>query len=422
MKKNQIKNKVNSCWTIIWILAVIFISTWEYNIMAQENIPEKPILNITDSGFVQVEGGQLFYEISGEGEQLIFIHDGILHRETYDFQFGVFAEDYEVIRYDRRGYGRSSQPTELFSPIQDLLAVFDQLGVNQAHLIGCSAGGGLAIDFTLAHPDKVISLVLVGAVVSGYGYSEHCLTRGGYFDPASFKSYDDYRFYLYHVDPYSIIKENQQVRLYADRIITANLHNLQRTNFTLAKDPERPAMPNLNEIKVPVLLVIGESDLPDLHAHAGVIEAGIENSRRYIMKNAGHLAHMEHPDEFNALVKNFYSENSFFEYIAQNSIDAYIENMVMSGKIDSGNFPFDENRMNQLGYQRLLSDKIDEAVGFFRLSAILNPTSFNAYDSFAEALLAKGDTANAIIIYRKSLELNPNNQNARDILSNLNIE
>ncbi|MEE9443600.1 MAG: alpha/beta fold hydrolase [candidate division Zixibacteria bacterium] len=409
-------------WILIWGLPLLLIIFTEGHLWAQDNEWMRPKFNITDSGFIQVEGGQLFFEKSGKGEPIIFIHDGILHRETYDFQFGYFSQNYTVIRYDRRGYGLSSKPTKPFSQIEDLLAVFKQLNIDRANLIGCSAGGRLSIDFALAYPERVSSLVLVGAVVSGYGFGQHFFTRGGHFNLPSFDNTEEFRNFWYNIDPYSIFEENRQARQYADKLIKANPHNLDRANNGLVQNSQVSAAANLSIISVPALLVIGEYDIPDVHAHAGVIDAGIPNSKRIVLRNAGHLAHMEQPDQFIDLVRNFYAEKSFFDFVELYGIDAYIETNFAGGNFNPDDFHIDEFRLNQFGYERLLSGKVNEAAGFFKLNIILHPNSFNAYDSYGEALLAKGDTANAIVNYKKSLELNPDNQNAAAVLSNLKIE
>ncbi len=57
--------------------------------------------------------------------------------------------------------------------------------------------------------------------------------------------------------------------------------------------------------EVPTLIIVGESDIPDVHTHAGVIQAGIEGSRRVVLTASGHLVHLEVPDEFNRLVLEF---------------------------------------------------------------------------------------------------------------------
>src|SRR5437867_6953607 len=117
-----------------------------------------------ESGYIQVDAGKIFYEAAGLGPVIIMIHDGLLHRETWNAQFAVFAKHYRVIRWDRRGYGRSSTPTSAFSQLDDLFAVLKGLKVERATLLGCLAGGLLAIHFALDHPEMVTALVLVGPI------------------------------------------------------------------------------------------------------------------------------------------------------------------------------------------------------------------------------------------------------------------
>ena len=127
----------------------------------------------SDSGYIQTGNGKIFYECSGSGEVIILIHDGLLPSAVWDEQFAFFSEDYRVIRYDRRGYGRSSPAEGTYSHLEDLSTLFRELKLESANLIACSSGGALAIDFTLKYPNKVRSLVLVGAVVGGFSYTHH---------------------------------------------------------------------------------------------------------------------------------------------------------------------------------------------------------------------------------------------------------
>lgn len=82
-------------------------------------------------------------------------------------------------------------------------------------------------------------------------------------------------------------------------------------------------------------------------------------------------------------------------------------------------FDFGENGLNTLGYQLLSRNMIDDAVTIFLLNTTAYPNSFNVYDSYGEVLLAKGDTTQAIANYKKSLELNPDNTNAVQVLTRL---
>ncbi|MBO0695449.1 MAG: alpha/beta hydrolase, partial [Verrucomicrobia bacterium] len=71
----------------------------------------------------------------------------------------------------------------------------------------------------------------------------------------------------------------------------------------------KPALPRLGEIRVPTLLLAGDADIPDVHAHAGAIEAGIPNARRVVVEGVGHIMYLEKPAEFSHLVINFIEQN-----------------------------------------------------------------------------------------------------------------
>jgi 3-oxoadipate enol-lactonase len=254
------------------------------------------------SGYVRVGTDSIFYEVAGQGPALIFIHDGVIHREVWDAQFKFFADRFTVVRYDRRGYGNSSPPTRAYSDLQDLEALYAHLNIEKAGLMGMSSGGRLAIDFTLAHPDRVTSLVLVGAVVRGFSYTTHFYTRGGHL-PQDLPRSDVRRWYAGE-DPYEIDRENRAATARALELVDkAPLVN--HTSLPGSVAPPPPALPRLGEIAVPTLILVGEFDMPDVHAHAGAINAGIPGSQREIIPHAGHLIPLEQPDLVNEAVTRF---------------------------------------------------------------------------------------------------------------------
>jgi 3-oxoadipate enol-lactonase len=260
---------------------------------------------VVDSGYVNVGNDKIFYEAKGSGKVIIFIHDGMIHRETWDDQFAFFSKNYRAIRYDRRGYGKSSPSTSKYSNVEDLNTLFTFLHVDSACLVGASSGGMLAINFTLQYPQKVTSLVLVGAVVGGLPYTQHFLTRGGHLPPdlIDLKKSD-----LYYIndDPYEIYSENRAAKEKALKL-TMNNEITDRAPQSL---PYKPYL-RLNEIKVPALILVGEFDIPDVHAHAGAINAGIVNSRREIIPKSGHLIQMEQPEAFNQAVVRFLKDIAY---------------------------------------------------------------------------------------------------------------
>ncbi len=265
------------------------------------------------SGYVEVDGGELFYETEGSGDNIVLLHDGMVSHEIWDYQFPLLAKYYRVTRYDRRGYGKSSDPQSPYSDIEDLNELFIKLGIEKATIFGMSSGGGCAIDFTLKYPERVNALVLVGAVVGGYGYTSHMTYRGGHLkNPALMSDPVKAAEYFVWDDPYEIYAENREAKHKVASIVEANLHRpFNRSYYT---PPERMAARFLSEIKVPCMVMVGEHDIPDVHAHAGVISFGIPGSRREVMPNSGHLIPVEQPEEFNKSVFRFLRRNDFLRY------------------------------------------------------------------------------------------------------------
>ena len=86
------------------------------------------------SGFAEVNGANLYYEVAGSGHPLVLCHAGIADNRMWDDQFPVFAERYRVIRYDHRGFGQSDLPAGPFSLSEDLFGLLSHLGVASAYV------------------------------------------------------------------------------------------------------------------------------------------------------------------------------------------------------------------------------------------------------------------------------------------------
>src|SRR5438876_5964570 len=121
------------------------------------------------SGFANVNGGSLYYEVTGAGTPVVLIPGFTLDTRMWDSQVEAFARRHQIIRYDLRGAGKSPPPTGPYSQYEDLAALLGHLGVGKAHIVGLSLGGAIAIDFALAMPEAVLSLIPVDASsVGGY--------------------------------------------------------------------------------------------------------------------------------------------------------------------------------------------------------------------------------------------------------------
>jgi len=280
------------------------------NAMSQNPVTSNAIS--VDSGYLIVDGGKLFYQAAGKGKNIVLLHDGMVPCSIWDEQFLMLAKSYRVVRYDRRGFGKSSDPDTTYSHIEDLNQLFVKLDLDRAIVFGMSSGGGLAIDFTLKYPAKVRGLVLVGAVVGGLGYTSHMINRGGHLkSPKDVADPPKAIQYFVMDDPYEIYHENVQAKEKVMKIMTSNpKHPGNKEKYAMLKPPERVALRFLSEIRVPTLILVGEFDIPDVHAHAGAINAGITNSTRKIISRSGHLIPIEQPGLFNAAVVDFLDELS----------------------------------------------------------------------------------------------------------------
>ena len=263
----------------------------------------------SESGsFVEVEGSKLYCEECGTASQtVVLIHDGVVNSAVWNDVWPEFCKHFHVVRYDRRGYGRSPAATTWYSETDDLLSLLHHLKVSRVALVGSSHGGELSIDFTLAHPEMVQQLVLVGPVVSGMPYSQHFLDRAKHAFELLAK--DDLKGAIseWSKDQYLITPGNDAGRKRLFDLLSANPQDMQHHDYPL---PNKPSLPRLHEIHVPTLILTGDADIPDVHAHAGAIETGIPNSRRVVVAGAGHIMYLEKPREFSRLVIDFIEQNT----------------------------------------------------------------------------------------------------------------
>ena len=124
--------------------------------------------NTTLTGYAPINGAKLYYETAGGGTPFLMIHAGVADHRQWNNEFSYFAGSFRTVRYDQRRFGRSEPVAGEFSYLGDLAAIIDFLELAKPLvLLGCSMGGGLAIDYALAYPDRVAALILVGSGPSG---------------------------------------------------------------------------------------------------------------------------------------------------------------------------------------------------------------------------------------------------------------
>ena len=257
----------------------------------------------TSSGLARVPDPVLFYEEAGRGVPVVLIHGGQMDRRMWDPQFEPWSKDFHVVRYDVRGYGRSATATVPYSDGDDLLALLDGLKIPKAHLVGLSLGGRIAIDFALEHPERVASLVAVAPGLSGFPsddddawMAEWRAAQSGGGEAAA---------ELWLKDPFMIpAMEHPEL---APKLRQFALENARAwlANPLLEKRLNPPAARRLGDIRVPMLVVVGDRDVPHMKKVADKLAAEVKGAKKVVIPGAGHISNMEKPSEFDGAVLPF---------------------------------------------------------------------------------------------------------------------
>jgi 3-oxoadipate enol-lactonase len=242
--------------------------------------------------FLEMDGAKLYYEEYGNAPHtVVLVHDGVLDSAAWDDVWPEFCKHFHTVRYDRRGYGQTPAASHGYYPTDDLAALLRHLNQRGVTIVGSSHGGEISINFTLDHPDMVQQLVLVGAVVGGMPYTGHFLERGTALGRPLEKG-DTAGAIAAAKDKYLTAPGSDVARKRMVQILSASPQDLTHPEMEL---PVKPALPRLGDIHVPTLLLVGDADIPDVHAHAGAIEAGIPRARRVVVSDTGHLMYLESP-------------------------------------------------------------------------------------------------------------------------------
>lgn len=260
--------------------------------------------------YVQVPNGNLYYELTGDGvDAVVLIHGNAGDRRHWDAQVPALADHLRVIRYDVRGFGKSSIPagSSPYADHQDLQLLLDHLGIASAHIVGWSMGSGIAVDFAVTYPSRLKSLVSVGPWVFGYLSPS---VQSFFTDLESVAEAIQQGGAKVAVDAWmaapffsATIRDASAGGRF--RRTAADYSWWAMTNPSQRGSVEPGAMTQLSTIDVPALILTAEYDIPACREIADLLDVAIPDSTKVVMPGTGHLMHMERPQEFNAHLVSF---------------------------------------------------------------------------------------------------------------------
>jgi pimeloyl-ACP methyl ester carboxylesterase len=269
---------------------------------------------VARSRFVEADGARLYVEEAGGGPAVVFLHPGLWDSRTWNDQVGPFSETYRVVRYDARGFGRSSrrEPGAAYSLVGDLLTVLDATEIGHAVLVGCSMGGGTALDCALVAPDRVDSLVLVASALGGFedGTPEEEAWSEEKMAPvlAAIEAGDLERAQDLRVRTMWALLGTDDER--GARIRQIALDNRDEIVQDESGEVEvaPPAFERLEEIRAPTLVLPADHDPPWTPRVSRMLADRIPNAHLVQIPDVDHVVNMRKPAEFNAVVLAFLDE------------------------------------------------------------------------------------------------------------------
>ncbi len=259
-----------------------------------------------------VNGARIHYERAGEGIPVILLHAGVADHRMWQPQVSAFAKHFDVITPDMRGFGKSELPPTRWSPVEDLLGLMKELNLKPAHIVGCSMGGGVEIDFALEHAERISKLVLVGPGISGMKFDEKHAALWSEVEAADKAGDMDA---LNRAEMHLWLDGPSRPRGYVKQPLRDLFLEMNGGNFgsdfgAAPRDElDPPAIDRLAEITAPTLVVIGDQDVPTIFEAVELLMERIPHARKAVIHDAAHLPNLEHPDEFNRLVLDFLRED-----------------------------------------------------------------------------------------------------------------
>ncbi|MFT5447854.1 MAG: pimeloyl-ACP methyl ester carboxylesterase [Gammaproteobacteria bacterium] len=264
------------------------------------------------------DGVSLYYEETGSGTPLLFIHEFAGDWRSWEPQVRALSRRYRCITYNARGWPPSDVPNEAASYSQDrarddVLAVLDSLGIDKAHICGLSMGGFAALHFGLAYPERALSLLVAGC---GYGAEreEREKFRGEADVIAATLRADGMPAFAakYSEGPTRVQFQNKDPRGFAEFASQLADHsNIGAAHTQAEVQKERPSIYDLEaqmrKLTVPTLIVTGDEDWPCLTPNVFMKQV-IPSAALTVIPNTGHTANLEEPELFNQALEKFITQ------------------------------------------------------------------------------------------------------------------
>ena len=247
---------------------------------------------------IKVDDIELYYEVQGEGEPIIFSHGWMGESSVWNSQIEFFSKKYKVIAYDHRGHGKSDKPKANYSVgtlSNDLYSLIQGLDLKKVTLVGHAMGGMTALTFALNHPDKVSKLVLVGTTAK-----QSLSMRLSLWIMMHIFSYESFiQIGINH----NFSQPTEQIRKEA---FNRAIKTPKSVAYECLKESKNyDIRDRVSEIKIPTLIIIGENDKSTPIEMSQYLNREIEGSKLKIIPQSKHIVMIDKPKELNEIIEEF---------------------------------------------------------------------------------------------------------------------
>ena len=260
------------------------------------------------------DGVRLYYEETGSGTPVLFIHEFAGDHRSWEPQVREFGRRYRCIAYSARGYPPSEVPDrpDAYSQQQavaDAVAVLDQLGIERAHVVGLSMGGFCTLHLGLEHPVRALSLVVAGCGYGSQPERQESFRAESEANARAFEADFATATAAYALGPARVQFQNKDPRGFAEFAARLAEHSPLGAALTLrGVQMRRPSLHGLQDrlarMSVPVLVVTGDEDEGSLDASL-MLKRTIPSAALVMLPRTGHTCNLEEPALFNQLVQDF---------------------------------------------------------------------------------------------------------------------
>lgn len=260
---------------------------------------------------IRITANNITVNYTDEGPEnapvIIFIHGFPFSKEMWNKQMEVLNENFRVLAYDIRGHGKSYAGNDDFSIelfVRDLLSLMNVLQIEKTTLCGLSMGGYIALNAVEHHPKRFDALVLCDTnciADSAEAKGKRMKAIEGLWENGVEKFADDSLKNFFAQESFTTKKE--VIDGVREMIINTSEKSIIKTLLALSKRKETCS--KLPEIKVPVLIMVGEEDKITPPEAAQIMHENISDSELSIIKHSGHISNLENPEQFNEHLKRF---------------------------------------------------------------------------------------------------------------------